>query len=146
MEALPCWECQSIIIFASVASLSWNLCFLELEGGSRVEPWREAQEWGDICIVVVQSLSCVRFFATPRTAAHQAFLSFTISQSLLKFMSIESVMPSNHLTLCHPLLLLPSIFSRVRYFPLSWLFTSGGQSIGASASASVLPTNIQGLF
>ena len=90
----------------------------------------------------VQLLSHVRLFATPWTAAHQAFLSFTISQSLLKFMSIELVMPSNHLILCHPLLL-PSIFSSIRYFPLSWLFTSGGQSIGASASASVLPMNIQ---
>ena len=137
MEALPCWECRSIIIFASVASLSWKLCFLELEGGSRVR--------GYMYCCCVQSLSRVRLFATPWTAAHQAFLSFTISQSLLKFMSIELVMPSNHLILCHPLLL-PSIFSSIRYFPLSWLFTSGGQSIGASASASVLPTNIQCLF
>ena len=50
---------------------------------------------------VVQSLSCIQLFATPRTAAHQASLSLTISQSLPKFMSIESVMPSNHLILCH---------------------------------------------
>ncbi|XDA81883.1 hypothetical protein R6Z07F_011814 [Ovis aries] len=57
----------------------------------------------------VQSLSCVRLFAAPWTAAHQASLSITNSQSLLKLMSIESVMPSNHLILCHPLLLLPSI-------------------------------------
>ena len=55
-------------------------------------------------IVVVQSLSCVHLFATPWTAASQASLSITISQSLLKLMSIESVMPSNHLVLCHPLL------------------------------------------
>ena len=55
-------------------------------------------------------------FATPWTAAHQAPLSFTISQSLLKFMSTESVMLSNHLILCHPLLLLPSIFSSIRVF------------------------------
>ena len=66
--------------------------------------------------VVVQSLSCVRHFATPWTAAHQASLSFTISSSLLKLMSIESVMPSNHLILCHPLLLLPSIFTSIRVF------------------------------
>ena len=65
---------------------------------------------------VVQSLSCVWLFATPRTAAHQASLSFTISQSLLKLMSIESVMPSNHLVLCHPLVLLPSIFPSIRVF------------------------------
>ena len=66
--------------------------------------------------VVVQSLSSVRLFATPWTAAHQASLSITNSQSLLKFMSIESVMPSNHLIFCHPLLLLPSIFSSIRVF------------------------------
>ena len=64
---------------------------------------------------VVQLLSCVRLFATPWTAALQASLSFTISQSSLKLMSIESVMPSNHLVLCHPLLL-PSIFPSIRVF------------------------------
>ena len=64
----------------------------------------------------VQSLSHVRLFATPRTAAHQASLSITISQSLLKLMSIESVMQSNHLILCCPLLLLPSIFPRIGLF------------------------------
>ena len=63
---------------------------------------------------VVQSLSRVRLFATPWTAARQASLSFSISQSLLKLMSIESVMPSNHLILCHPLLLPPSIFPSIR--------------------------------
>ena len=67
-------------------------------------------------IVVVQSLSHVPVFATPWTAASQASLSFTISQSLLKLMSIESVMPSNHLILCCPLLLPPSIFSSIRVF------------------------------
>ena len=66
--------------------------------------------------IVVQSLSSVWLFETPRTAAHQASLSFTISQSLLKLVSIESVMPSNHLILCCPLLLLPSIFPRIRVF------------------------------
>ena len=63
-----------------------------------------------VFLLLVQWLSCVWLFATPWIAAHQASLSFTIFQSLLKFMSIESVMPSNHLILCHPLLLLPSIF------------------------------------
>ena len=63
----------------------------------------------------VQSLSHVRFFVTPWTAACKAFLSFTVSWSLLKLMSIESVMPSNHLILCHPLLL-PLIFPRIRVF------------------------------
>ena len=65
---------------------------------------------------VVQSLSCVRLFVIPWTAARQAPLSFTISQSLLKLMSIELVMPSNHLILCRPLLLLPSIFPSIRVF------------------------------
>ena len=64
----------------------------------------------------VQSLSHVQLFASPWTAAHKAFLSLTNSQSLLKLMSIESVMPSNHLILCHPLLLPPSIFSSIRIF------------------------------
>ena len=66
--------------------------------------------------VAVQSLTHVQLFATPWTAAHQASMLFTISQSLLKFMSIESVMPSNHLILRHPLLLLTSIFPSTRVF------------------------------
>ena len=69
-------------------------------------------------LVVVQSLSCVWLFATPRTAARQASPSFTISHSLLKLMSIESVMPSSHLILCHPLLLLLSIFPSIRVFSI----------------------------
>ena len=64
----------------------------------------------------VQSISCVRFFVTPWTVAHQASLSFTISQSLLKLMSIELMMPSNRLILCYPLLLLTSIFPSIRVF------------------------------
>ena len=68
-------------------------------------------------IIVVHSPSCVQLFATSWTAARQASLSFTISQSLLKFMYIESVMPSNHLILCHPLLLLILIFPRIKVFP-----------------------------
>ena len=83
-------------------------------------------------------LSHVRLLAAPWTAARQASPSYTSSCSLLKLMSIKSVMPSNHLILCHPFLFLPSIFS------VRWLFTSGGHSIGASAS--VLPANIQGWF
>ena len=63
-----------------------------------------------------QSLSCVRLFATPWTATHQASLSFTISWNLLKFMSITSAMPSNHLVLCHPLFLLPLILPRTGAF------------------------------
>ena len=80
------------------------------------------------------------------TQASLGILHFVISQYLLKLTSIESVMPSNHLNLCHPLLLLPSILPSIRVFPVSQLFASGGQSIGASASASVLPMNVQGWF
>ena len=67
-------------------------------------------------VVVVQSLGHVWLFVTPWTTADQAFLSLTISQSLSKFMFIESVLPSNHLILCHSLLLLPSIFPSIRIF------------------------------
>ena len=69
-----------------------------------------------MCFIVVQSFSCVWLSATPWTAAHQAFLSFTISQSLIKLMFIELVMPSNHLILCCPFLLLPYIFPSIRVF------------------------------
>ena len=81
---------------------------------------------GHVTCHVVQSLSRVWLFATPWTIAHQASLSFTISCSLLKFMSIESKMPSDHLILCGPLLLLPSIFPSIRVFsneltlPIRW--------------------------
>ena len=94
----------------------------------------------------VQSLNRVRLFATPWTAARQASLSITNSQSLPKLMSIESVMPSNHLILCRPLLCLLSIFPNIRVFQMSRLFASGGQSIEVSASTSVLPMNIQDWF
>ena len=85
-------------------------------------------------------------FMTPWTSARQTSLSFPISQSLLKLMSVESVMPSNHLILCHPLLLLPSIFPSIRDFSVSQLFALDDQNTGASASALVLPMSIQGGF
>ena len=96
----------------------------------------------------VQLLSHVRLFATAWTAACQASLTITNSCSLLKLMSIKWVMPSNHLILCHPILLLPSNFPSIRekVLPMSQFFTSGVQSIGASVWASVLPMNIQGWF
>ena len=97
------------------------------------QPWCRV----GLFVGVVQSLNHVWLFSTPWTAARQAPLSSTVSWSLLKFMSFESVMPSNHLILCRPLL--PSIFPHIRVF-------SGGQSIGASASSSVLPVNNQGWF
>ena len=91
----------------------------------------------------VRSVSHIWLFVTPWTAACQASLSVTNSWSLLKLMSIELVMPSNHLILCHP------FSSRLQSFPasgsflMSYFFASGGQSIGVSASASVLLMNIQ---
>ena len=94
-----------------------------------------------ICLVVVQSLSHVQLFATPRTATHQASPSFTISRRLLRLKSVESV--NNHLTLCRPFFC-PRPFLSIRVFSTESLFHSGGQSMGASAS--VLPMNIQGWF
>ena len=91
----------------------------------------------------IQLFNLVRLFATPRTATRQASLSITNSQSLPKLMSIESVMPSNHLILFRPILLLPSIFPSMTVFSMSQLFASGGQSIGVPGSTTVLPKNTQ---
>ena len=77
---------------------------------------QEALKYLQFQLSSVQLLSRVQLFATPQTAAHQASQFITNSQNLLKFMSTESVMPSNHLILCHPLLLLPSIFPSIRVF------------------------------
>ena len=99
-----------------------------------------------VFVVVVQSLNLVQLFVTPWNAAYQGSLSVTISQSLLKLTSIELVMLSNHLILCCPFLLLPAILPSLRVFLVSQLITSGGQSIGASALALVLPVNIQDCF
>ena len=96
-----------------------------------------------IFLFAVQLLSLVHLFVTPWTAACQASLSFTISRSLFKLMSIESVMPSNHLVpFSSCLQSCPTSGS----FPMSQLFELGGQSIGVSASTSVLPMNIQDQF
>ena len=78
--------------------------------------WALFSTYCTVSLSSVQSLSCVQLFVTPWTAAHQASLSITNSQSLLKLMSIESVMPSNHLIFCRPLLFLPSIFPSIRVF------------------------------
>ena len=94
----------------------------------------------------VQSLSRVRLLATPWTVARQASLSITNSRSLLKLMSIESVIPSNNLILWCPFPSCPQSFPESGSFPMSWLFISGGQTIGASASVSIFPMNIQGWF
>ena len=91
----------------------------------------------------VQSLSRVRFFATPWFTARQASLSITNSQSLLQLMPIELVMPSNHLILCCPFLHLPSMFPSIRVFFKESVLRIRCQSIRVSASAWVLPMNIQ---
>ena len=94
----------------------------------------------------VQLLSRVRFFATPWIAARQASLSITNSQSLLKLTSIQSVLPSNHLILCHPLLLPPPAFPSIRVFSNESALHIRWPKYCVSASASVLPTNIQDWF
>ena len=106
LEGLPCFELCFIYLWAGLlrfrgSLLSGTLCAYEVTS-----------------VIVVQALSRVRLFATPWTAARQASLSITISQSSLRLLSIESVMPSNHLILCRPLLLLPSIF------PSIWVFSN----------------------
>ena len=94
--------------------------------------------------LLVQSLSHVWPFVTPWTAAHQASLSFNISQCLLKLMSIESMMPSNDRILCHPLNFLPSIFPSIRIFSNELALRIRWPKNGASAS--ILPVNIEGWF
>ena len=101
--------------------------------------WVRSPGWEDPLqkeMASVQLLSRIRLFATPWTAAHQASLSITNSLSLLKLM-----MPSNHLILCRPLLLLPSIFPSIRVFS-NELFASGGQSIGIRWPKKWLPTPV----
>ena len=97
-------------------------------------------------LFVVQSLSRLRLFATPWTTARQISLFFTMSQSLLKLMSIESVMLSNHFILCHPILLLSSIFPSIRVYSNESALCIWWPNFGASASASVIPVNMEGEF
>ena len=91
----------------SFHSYDWGLCFYH----NILNLFRHVHT----VVVIVQLLSCVRLFVTPWTAAHQASLSITVSRSLLKLMSIDLAIPSNHLILCHPLLL-PSVFPSIRVF------------------------------
>ena len=121
-------------------------CLLQGPGTKHCRAGMEPSEGGPIIFIQFtsfQSFSCVRLFVTPWTTACQASLSITNSQSSLKLMSVESVMPSNHLILCHTLLLLPSIFSSIRVFSNESALRISGQNIGVSASTSVLPMNIQ---
>ena len=118
--------------------------------GSREIAWDLEVQWSSSLVYQLKvragfssvAQSCLTL-CDPCTAAHQASLSITISQSLLKLMSIESVMPSNHLILYRPFSSCLHSFPASGSFPVSQFFASGGQSIGVSASASALPMNIQ---
>ena len=120
-------ECE---MTAESSVLAWEIPRTEESGGMQFSSETSVMSW---------------LFATLWTATHKASLSFIISWSLLKLISIEPVIPSNHLILCHPLFL-PSISPSIRVFSNELLFTSGGQSIAASDSASVLSMNIQDWF
>ena len=115
----PCRSSHSVPINLQdkCYSLLWNfLCLFEWDHVISLRVRALAILYISGYILVVQSLSCVWLFATPWTVVHQDSLSFIIFWSLLKLMSVESMMPSNHLILCHPLLLLPSIFPSIRVF------------------------------
>ena len=104
---------------------------------------RALNSYSTLLFSSVQSLSHVRLFATPKTTAHQASLSITNSQSLLTLMAIESVMPPNRLSSVVPFSSCLQSFPASGSLQTSQFFTSGGQSIGVSASVSVLPMNNQ---
>ena len=103
------------IVLVNTSIISHNYHFFYLVRTFKIYSLSNFQAYNTV-FVVVQLLSHVWLFVTPLTAAHQASLSLTITWSLLKLMSIESVLPSSHLVLCHPLLLLPSIFPNIRVF------------------------------
>ena len=109
----------------------------------RISVEKSADRIMGVQISSVQFLSHVRPLRTPWTAEHQASLSIANSQSLPKLMSTKSVMPSNHLILCHRLLLHLQSFSASGSFRMSQLFASGGQNIVVSTSTSDLPMNTQ---
>ena len=99
-----------------------------------------------LCIVAVQSLGHIQLFETQWTAAHQASLSITNSLSLLKLMFTESMMPSNHLIHCYPLLFMPSIFPSIQDFSNELALPIRWPKYWVSAATSVLPMNIQGWY
>ena len=132
---------------------------MRLEYFSWLPPYRITSDWlctstidqyflSRLCVLYQirsdQSLSCVRLFATPWIAARQASLSMTNSGSSLRLTSVESAMPSSHLILCRPLLLLPPIHPSIRVFSMSQLFAWGGQSTAVSALASFFAKKSQG--
>ena len=141
--------CQEVMGLDAMILVFWMLSFksaFSLSSFTFIKRLFSSSLLSAIRLVVVQLLSCVWLFVTPWPAAGQPSLSFTISWSLLKLMFIELVMLSNHLILCRPFSSCLQYFLALGSFPMSWLFTSGGQSIWASASALVLPMNIQACF
>ena len=131
-------------IMASSPITSWQIERKKVEAVTDfIFYWAPKSLWTMTQFSSVQSLSCVRLFATPWIAARQASLSITNSRSSLRLTSIESVMPFSHLILCHPPLLLPPIPPSIRVFSMTQLFSWGGQSTGVSALASFLPKKSQ---
>ena len=131
--------CQGCLLEGTLISIS--LIINDTEWCDLFNNVKTIQSLKLLSVIFVQSLSLISLFATPWTAAHQASLSFTISQSLLKFIAIELGMLSNHVILCCPLLLCLQSFPASGSFPSNQLFESGGQSI--RASASVLPNKFR---
>ena len=127
--------------------LAWSIPGTEeLDGLPSVGSHRVRHDWSALAAAAaaeIISYSVAQLFLIPWTVTPQASLSFTISWSLLKLTSIESVIPSHHLILCQLLLLLPLVFSASNSFPMSWLFASDAQRIETSSSASVLPMNFR---
>ena len=122
---------------------SWMLWFSWLLYASIIFVKKQFQGEFPSGISSVQTLSHVSLLANPQTAACQASLSIPNSQSLIRLMSIEAVMPSNHLILCRCVSSRLQTFPALGSFQMNQLFESGGQRIGVSASASVFPMNIQ---
>ena len=153
-QAPPAWDspdkntrvgCHALLqgIFQIQGSNQHLLCLLHWQ----VRSFTTSTTWeAPLYAYVALNYICCCSVAQSWTAACQASLSITNSWSLLKLMSIESVRPSNHLIFCHPLLFLPSNFPASGSFLMGQLFTPGGQSTRVSASASVLPMNIQDWF
>ena len=121
-KGFPLNHCHlQIVLLSSFQTESLSFLFIITLARTSSTTVNGSDESGHLCLVSnrygsIQLLSCVQLFVTPWTAARQASLSITNSQSLLKLMSIGSVMPSNHLILCRPLLLPPSIFPSIRVF------------------------------
>ena len=141
MQLLKYKKCSFIIVYVSMCWITFSL-FISFIYQILTE---KEVDMDIIKKSILLLFSHVWLFATPWTAADQASLSFTISWILLKFISIELMMPSSHLILCHPFLLMPSIFSSISLF----LWVSSLNQIakdGTSTLALVLPVDIQGWF